>query len=42
MEINNEPYYLYKYVVKGTEYWTPSLLFATSRSENGVIEVKFV
>ena len=42
METNNEPYYLYKYVVKGVEYWTPSLIYATARSERGVMEVKFI
>ncbi|MFN7656457.1 MAG: hypothetical protein ACK5OW_01575 [bacterium] len=40
METINEPYYLYKYVVKGVEYWTPSLIYATSRSEKGVIQVQ--
>ena len=42
MEINNEPYYLYKYVVNGTEFWTPSLLYATARTTGGIQEVQVV
>ena len=35
--IENEPYYIYSYVVNGQEFWTPSLILAYARSERDVM-----
>ncbi len=37
---DNQPNYIYKYIVDGQEFWTPSLLLASARSQGNITEVQ--